>query len=375
MRKIILSGIGILIIAASVFFAKKIIASKKKPKPVTKKVVKTVYTDTVKNKTIPVIISANGNVTAKQRVELYSEVQGIFKPGRILFKEGQKYSKGQTLISIDAAEQFATVQSARSNLYNSISAIMPDLRLDYADIYPKWQAYLNSFDLNKSTPALPEIASNKENYFITGRNIISDYYNVKNLEQRLSKYQIRAPFTGILTESVVTEGTLIRNGQKLGEFINPSVYELEVSINKSFAELLKVGKTVELTNLDKTETYKGKVVRVNGSVDLTTQTIAVFIDIKDSRLKEGLYLEANLDAKNIENAIEIDRTLLVDNKELFVMQDTVLTAISVKPVHFSDSKVVIQNVPDGTVILKRPVPGAHVGMLVKTYESVKEKTK
>ena len=145
--------------------------------------------------------------------------------------------------------------------------------------------YLSSFDLNKTTPKLPEMTSDKENYFITGRGIVTNYYNVKNLEQRLAKYTISAPFSGILTEALVTEGSLIRSGQKLGEFINPSVYEMEVAISKSFANILKVGENVSLTNLDKTETYTGKVSRVNGSIDATTQTITAFIEVKDANLK------------------------------------------------------------------------------------------
>ena len=64
----------------------------------------------------------------------------------------------------------------------------------------------------------------KENYFISGRGIVSSFYNVKNLEQRLSKYNISAPFNGILVEALVTEGTLIRNGQKLGEFAPTRTY-------------------------------------------------------------------------------------------------------------------------------------------------------
>ena len=244
MRKLILTILGVLLIIASFFFAYKLIESKNKVKPVPQKVVKTVFVDTVKNSTIPIVIPANGNLTAKRRIELYAEVQGIFTPGTTLFKAGQTYRQGQTLIRIDASEYYASVQSAKSNLYNSIAAIMADLRLDFPEVFPKWQAYLNGFDLNTTTPKLPSMASEKENYFITGRGIVSNYYNVKNLEQRLSKYTISAPFDGILTEALVTEGSLIRSGQKLGEFIDPSVYEMEVAISKSFANLLKVGEKV-----------------------------------------------------------------------------------------------------------------------------------
>ncbi|WP_452221446.1 efflux RND transporter periplasmic adaptor subunit [Lacinutrix salivirga] len=367
MRKIILSIVGILLIVASFLLSKKLIDSKNKPKPVVAKVVKTVFTDTVKNATIPIIIPANGSLRAKQRVELYSEVQGIFRSGSHLFKAGQTYRKGQTLIRVDASEYYASVQSSKSNLYNSIAAIMPDLRLDFPEVFPKWQSYLNGFDLNKTTPKLPEMTSEKENYFITGRGIVTNYYNVKNLEQRLAKYTIAAPFSGILTEALVTEGSLIRNGQKLGEFINPSVYEMEVAISESFAEILKAGETVTLTNLDETETYKGVISRVNGSIDASTQTITAFIEVKDENLKEGMFLEANLKAQSIENAIEIDRNLLTDNQEIFIVKDSILAVLPAKPIHFSESKVVLKEVPNGTIILKRPVPGAFAGMLIKPY--------
>ncbi|MDO6596148.1 HlyD family efflux transporter periplasmic adaptor subunit [Oceanihabitans sp. 2_MG-2023] len=368
MRNIILSIIGILLIVGSFFFAKKLIADKNKPKPVQAKIVKTVFTDTVQNSTIPIVIAANGSLEAKRRLEIYAEVQGIFKPGSKLFKPGQEYRAGQTLIKIDAAEYYASVQSSKSNLYNSIAAIMPDLRLDFPDIFDKWQNYLNSFDLNKTTPKLPEMTSDKENYFITGRSIVSNYYNVKNLEQRLAKYYISAPFSGILTEALVTEGTLIRSGQKLGEFIDTSVYEMEVAISKAYANLLKVGESVALNNLDKTETYTGKVSRVNGSIDATTQTITAFIEVKHENLKEGMYLEANLNAKEESDAIEVDRNLLLETQQIFVVKDTLLDVIDVKPVYFSDTKVVLKNVPNGTIILKKSVPGAYAGMLVKPFE-------
>ena len=162
------------------------------------------------------------------------QVQGVFKKGSKLFKEGQSFRKGETIINIDADEYAASVQSAKSNLFNQLTAVMPDLRLDYPDIYSKWQDYLTNFDMSKSTPALPEMATEKEKFFISGRGILTSYYNVKNLEQRLSKYRIVAPFSGVLTETLVTEGTLVRSGQKLGEFINTEVYELEVAISKRY---------------------------------------------------------------------------------------------------------------------------------------------
>ncbi len=373
MRKLILAALGILLIVASIYGSKMIINSKNKTRKTTSKVVKTVFIDTVKNTTIPIIITANGNLTAKRRVEIYSEVQGIFKPGSKLFKPGETYLKNEAFITINNTEYYANVQSYKSNLYNSIAAIMADLRLDFPEVFKKWETYLKSFDLNKTTPKLPKMSSEKENYFITGRGIVSSYYNVINLEQRLSKYTIRAPFKGILTEALVTEGTLIRNNQKLGEYIDPLVYEMEVALSKTYASFLEIGETVELHNLEHTKKFKGIVSRVNGSINSATQTITVYIEIKDSSLKEGMYLEASLNAKKENNAIEINRGLLLDGEKVFIIRDSVLDIIDVKPVYFSDSKVVLKGIPDGTIILSNPFPGAYAGMLVKPFIKKQEK--
>lgn len=368
MRKIILSIVGVLVIILGFFLSKQIVDSKTRLKPKVEKVVKTVFTQIVSNSTVAIVIPANGNLMAKRRVELFAEVQGVFKKGNKLFKAGQPYRAGETIIRIDASEYYASVQSAKSNLYNLITSIMPDLRLDYPEEYPKWQTYLSNYDLDKTTPMLPGMTSETEKYFISGRGILTNYYNVKNLEQRLRKYTISAPFNGILTDALVTEGTLVRSGQKLGEFINTDAYELEVAVSKTYGDLLKVGETVDLVTLDRTKTYVGVVSRVNGSVDQATQTIKVFIEVSDSDLKEGMYLEARINAKEETNAIEIDRNLLLENDKIFVVRDTILDLIDVKPVYFSDKKVVLKEVPEGITIITKPVVGAYAGMLVKQYQ-------
>jgi len=373
LRKIILSFLGLALVIGSVFLSVYLVENKKRPKPRTTKVVKAVYVDTVTNGTVPIRIEASGNLVARSRVELFAEVQGVFKPGKKLFRPGQIYKKGEALIRIDAAEYYASVQSAKSNLYNSIAAIMPDLRLDYPDVYDKWLSYLRSFDLERTTPELPKMISETENYFITGRGIVSSYYNVKNLEQRLSKYVISAPFNGILTNALVTEGSLVRNGQKLGDFIDTSAYEIEVAISKTYASMLKVGEKVLLSTLDGSSTYTGTVARINGSVDLTTQTITAFLQVAHPDLREGIYLEAEIAAKNETNAIQIDRGLLFGRDQIFVVRDTLLDLIEVKPVYFSDKEVVVKGVPDGAIIVSKPVPGAYAGMVVKPIQSAENK--
>lgn len=368
MRKLILLGIGFVIVLGALLGAYFIIKNSNKPKPKFEKVIKTVFVETVKNTTVPIVIPANGNLTAKHRLELFSEVQGVFQNSAHDFKAGQTYRQGETLIRMNSSEYYASVQSAKSNLHNLITAIMPDLRLDFPEYYRPWETYLKNFNMDKSVAPLPTSEDEKINYFITGRGIISAYYNVKNLEQRLAKYSIYAPFTGVLTEALVTKGTLIRPGQKLGEFIDTSVYELELAIAKSFSDLLEIGESVELKTIEGHHTYQGKVTRINGRIDQATQTINVYVEVEGKSLKEGMYLEAQLQAADEPNAIKISRKLLVNSSEIFIVRDSILDLIEVKPVYFSPNDVVIKGVPDGTQMLSKPLAGSYAGMLVKVYQ-------
>lgn len=193
------------------------------------------------------------------------------------------------------------------------------------------------------------------------------------MEVRLNKYIIRAPYNGILTEALVNRGSLVRQGQKLGEFINPSVYELEVAINTKYINLLKVGNTVALQNLDNSKNWTGKVTRVNSKVNQTSQTVKIYIQLTGNELKEGMYLEANLNVKKETDAYELPRKLLVNNEKIFILKDSVLDLVKVNLVFLKKNTVVIKGLENGTKVLIKNVPGAYKGMPVKVFNQNSEK--
>ena len=62
MRKIIIVVVGVLILGGSFLLKNYLKESKKSPKKKVDKIEKTVFVEEVKNTTIPIIISANGNI-------------------------------------------------------------------------------------------------------------------------------------------------------------------------------------------------------------------------------------------------------------------------------------------------------------------------
>ena len=365
MRKYISIIIGILLIAGSVLIAVVFVKNKSKKKPKTANTARTVTVNTVRNRTIPIEINSTGSLVAKNKIEIYSEVQGVLKISKKDFKAGTYYSKGDVIISINTDEHLANLHSLKSNFHHALLLIMPDIKVDFPTEYEKWQTYLFSFDIDKSIIELPETNSEQEKFFITGKNIYTQYYNVKNLDIRLHKYTIRAPYNGMLTEALVNQGTLIRPGQKLGEFISTQIYELELAVNSSFIDFIKIGNFVDLSNIERTKSWKGKVVRVNGKIDQATQTIRVFVDVKGNDLREGSYLEASLSVNPVENVFEVDRKLLFDENKLFAVADSNLYLINITPVYFNKNTVIVKGLEDGTRLISKLLPGAFDGMKVK----------
>ncbi len=368
MRKTILSLIGISLLVGAFFMSQKIASNKKKQKPKVEKVKKVAAVSTAKNSLQPISITTNGVLKAKNRLSIFSETQGIFKKGSHLFRPGQIYKKGETLVSIDATEYFSIVQASRSNFQQLLTSLIPDLTLDYPTVKDKWLTYLNDLNPQKSLPELPGFENNQEKYFITGRGLVQAYFNIKNQEERLKKYRIVAPFTGTLTTSEVTEGSLIRQGQLLGEFIDTSVYELEINLSQKDLGAISTGQKVLLKSLESPQKFTGKISRINKSINTSSQTISIFVEVRNPKLTSGQYLEAIILGESIPNAIKLNRKLLRDESSLFIVVNRQLKEIAVTPVYFFKDEVIVTGIPEGSLLLQRPIPSAFNGMLVEIQE-------
>ena len=116
MRRTVSVILAIVFIGGALLVAKYLIDNKNKPKPKTEKIVKTVFSEKVTNRTIPLIISTNGNLIAKNKIELYSEVQGVLERTSKEFKSGMAFKKDETLVKINS-EEFLPIYKPKKVIY------------------------------------------------------------------------------------------------------------------------------------------------------------------------------------------------------------------------------------------------------------------
>ena len=360
-RKWILFISGFLVIAISFQLSQKIIDSNPPPRKRAENKTKDIYIKKVVNGKYQVQIPSEGILQAYKRIRITSRVQGLMRAINPLFKPGQEYQSGQIIVKIEPAEFLANVISQRATLFNLITSILPDLNLDFPESYKIWNDYLKKFDLQKGVPQLPKM-NDKVKLFVSGRGVISSYYSLLNLEKILSFYTIRAPFNGVLVNANVTEGSLIRPGQELGEFISPGDYELLVALPKSYLSNIEKGAKVKVKSIDTGQDFFGIVSRINSKVNTQTQSVEVFVRIKDKELKEGMYMQAYIDAITFDNVFAIDRGLINGSQELFIVKDNKLTLQKVNPIHYTETLAIIEGLLDGQQIVAQPMIGAYSGM-------------
>lgn len=365
MKKTIQSIVApILIILLSVLAYNSLSSSKKQPKKNKKARLQSVIKRKVINSTLPVQIKSTGAVLAKNRTELYAEVTGVFLPTSKSYKPGVSYRKGEAMIRINNSEFNSTVQSQRISFKSLVISTLADIQFDYPNELSKWKNYSKRITSNRTLPKIPSTQNESFSNYLSGKAIFSTYYSIKNLETRLGKYVITAPFSGTLVSADVTPGTLVSPGQKLGEFIQPGLFELELNVNGSLTKFLKVGEKVQLSNIENSLKYVGSVTRINSKIDQASQTIQLYVQVSANNLNEGEYLEAEIQAQEVNNVFEIDRNLIVDQNNVFIVQDGVLKKVQVQIVHANKNTVLVKGLTNDYEITANPVPNGYDGMKV-----------
>ncbi|PHI20951.1 HlyD family secretion protein [Lewinellaceae bacterium SD302] len=369
-RRLIGIVVGILLLIGGYFGMKFLTAQKPEP-PVRQEQVrrKKVETKAISNQAVSTKLDVQGRLQAFNKIGLFSEVTGTLKATGRPFKVGTYFPKGAPLLRIDDTETRLSLQAQKATLLNSIAMMMPDLKIDYPASFEKWDSYLAEFNVDAPIKELPEADNRSEKLFVSGRNLYTQYYNIKSVEERLSKFVIPAPFSGVLTSSNIDVGAVVRTGQQIGELMATGSYELVATVPLSQLDFLKTGGKVQLRSEDIQGNWTGTIKRISDQIDPGSQTVEVFIGVSGENLREGMYLRGEADAKTLADAVEIDRNLLIDQRAVYTLvQDTILQLTPVNVLKYDRETVVVSGLADGTNLVTNTIAGAYDGMFVEKSE-------
>lgn len=354
---IIIGGFALLMMLGSM--------EKEKKPPRTFEKMKYVRIDTVRYRTYKALVTAYGRLRAVDRVEIFSEVSGILENTKPQFRVGNTFKKGQIMLKIDDREARMSLFSKKSDFLKLLASMMPDIIAEFPGSADKWDAYLKKTDIKKDLPELPEPDSDKERYFLAGRNVLSMYYNISNLELRLDKHSIVAPFDGVVTESNIDPGTLVRIGSRLGGFAGTGSYELELSVREQDANFLSTGDIAFVSPEGGGTRRQGRIIRIGKHIDTGTQTVKVFIMLSGSELKDGMYLKAEIGGDPVENVFRIPRNALINNKYIHFSNKGKLDRTETDVVRIGENYAYIRGIDSLIQVVVEPLVNTALGTKIK----------
>ncbi len=365
-NKLIVVFVAIGIIAIGFLIFKVFSGMKEKPKPeITLKAEKYVHTDVVHYKNNQSKIIAFGQLKPVNSIDVFSEVNGIVLKQSNEFKVGNYFHSGDNLLEIDDREARLSLYAQKSDFLNVLTSILPDIKADYSNSFDKWNGYLENFEIEKSLNSLPKITDSKEKYFLAARNVFKLYYSIKNLELRLSKYEIKAPFDGVVTQSMIHSGTLIRAGQKLGAFSGINQFEIELPLSEKDVFFVNIGNKVELISDNLNQSIPGRISRISRSIDPSTQTIDVYANVSGSNLKDGMYFKAIINGNIIPNSFIVPRKAIVNNEAIYYVDNGKLARKKIDILLFGDNSVYIKGIDSLTEIVTEPLVNFVLGENLK----------
>jgi len=312
----------------------------------------------VKNDDVPIDIFGFGRVNPALSINISPEVAGILFRGDIQLKQGTNFRKGQVLFKIDDREALLSLKARKSSFLNLMAGALADIKIDFPESYDKWLGFFNRIDVSTALPELPISSTTQEKTFLASRNVLSEYYNIKKDEIRLSKYTVRAPFNGFFSAVMVQEGSFAGMGTPIATLSQVSDIEIIVPLDKENVYLVNPGLSVSLSAKGNQAKHKGKVKRIEQQVNANTQSVNVYVvpNKQTDKLIPGMYIEVTIHAGKVESSFELPRKALGINNRVFTIRDSILHIVTVEIVKKNNDTYIVKGLENGELIIADQIP-------------------
>lgn len=216
-------------------------------------------------------VEALGTTRANETVIITADTSE--KISEIHFNDGEEVRKGTLLVTLDKKQEEAELRASEAltaetqNAYDRASALKGKNALSRATLQQR------ATELRQSQAA------------------------TEALEARLSNYEIRAPFDGMLGLREVSVGALVQPGDIITTIDDLSQIKVDFDVPSVFLASLQPGlPIIGHVEAFRSETFKGEVKTINTQIDPITRTVRVraVIPNENRTLKPGLLMTIEL---------------------------------------------------------------------------------
>lgn len=261
----------------------------------------TVSASSARTETWQPTLSAVGNITAVNGVELSPEVPGVIE--RFAFESGQVVKKGDLLIQLDDSGDKADLAGLKAQLELA--------RINYARQQTLRKQKLGSpSDLDTARTLLRQAEA-----------------NVVSKETVIAKKAIRAPFAGRLGIRKVNLGQYVAPGTPLVSLQSVDPVYVDFALPEQHIHEVHAGQTVRVSvDAFPGEVFTGKITAVDAEVDPRTRNLSLqaTLDNPQQRLQPGMFAAVKVLLPAQEQVVTLPRTAIsysLYGKSVYVIEE------------------------------------------------------
>jgi membrane fusion protein, multidrug efflux system len=227
----------------------------------------------------------SGTLTPQENATLRSEISGPIVQTYV--EQGQPVKRGQALARIDDTSIREALLSAQSGARSA------KLALDNATRDAERQQRLEA-----AGAVAPRDVEAAQRALAAAQATMADAQSrLTAAQQQLGKTTFRAPFDGVVSDRPVSAGDVVQPGAAIATVVNPASMRLEGSVPAEQLSSLKIGTPVIFTvNGYGTQTFTGRIDRINPTADPATRQVRVYVTIPNekSTLVGGLFADGRV---------------------------------------------------------------------------------
>jgi RND family efflux transporter MFP subunit len=305
-------------------------------------------------------VPSYGIVQPKTQSLVIAQVAGQVLTVSDQFRDGAFFEKGDLLLEIDDADYQAQLTIANAELKQA--------EFTYQDEKARSEQALKDWKKLGNTNKPPSLVAREPQLNSTFSNLEASRAKVKQAELNLQRTKIVAPFAGRVLSLDVNVGQVVNSGSTLGSIYAVDAVEIRLPLKQSDLVHLDLPETyrdldsqgdmkntlVELTAqvANKIHSWKGKLVRVEGTIDAQTRQLYVVVEVDDPYkfredgtppLKIGQFVNARIQGKVIQNAVVLPRSAVYAANYINVVENGVLNRKYITTLWENDDDVVINN--------------------------------
>ncbi|MGB5316696.1 MAG: efflux RND transporter periplasmic adaptor subunit [Robiginitalea sp.] len=238
-------------------------------------------------------LDLQGNVQTKQNILLYPEMAGTLI--KVYVTDGQAVRKGQVLAKIDDGGMASGLEQLRTQAALAKTTYERQNRL--------WEQNIGS-----------EIQ-----YLQTKTNYEATLQAVQQAEAQLSKSTIRAPFSGIVDDVMVDEGSTVNpaGGMPIIRLVNLTDMYVEVDVPESYLREVTPGKRVELFIPVLGDSMITEVRQTGNFINPANRTFKVEVSVPNTngQIKPNLTVRVRINDYTNPEALLVPPGIISENSE------------------------------------------------------------